>query len=172
MRSRFYQSLLGGIAQAASATSELVTDVKGYPASMSYSCYIPDFATVSGDSISIELPAFDECLPNLTGKARETPFAVTATDPKVETVVVRFPEGYTEVEHLPGTFAFNDWIRNEVSTNVVDGGLEVRIVRTSHVPAYSMMGANYGELIKDWRRIASSRANRTVTVMKQKEGAK
>ena len=43
----FYQSLLGGIAQAASATSELTTDTEGYPAETTFSCFVPDFAARS-----------------------------------------------------------------------------------------------------------------------------
>ena len=162
MRSRFYQQLLGEIAQAASATGELVTDTEGYPAETSFSCFVPDYATVSGDSITIVLPTFDETLPNLTGTVRETPVAVVAADPKVETVVVRFPEGYTEIEHLPE--AFSQWLDSRVTSEVRDGVLTVTIRRQVGLPQPTMLDALKADYLKACRRQSSSRANRTITV--------
>lgn len=166
MRSRFYQSLLGGIAQAASATSELVTDTEGYPAETTFSCFVPDFATVSGDTITITLPAFDEILPNLTGTVRETPVMVGASDPKVDTVVVRFPEGYTEIEHLPESF--HAWMDNVVTSEVRDGVLTVTIKRQSGLLQPVMLDALRADYLKACRRQSSSRANRTITVRKRR----
>ena len=173
MRSRFYQALLGDIAQAASATSELVTDTEGYPAETTFSCFVPDYATVGGDAISITLPEFEEVLPNLTGTVRETPIAVPATDPKVETVVVRFPEGYTEIEHLPekilqwDEFMKCGIVSSEVSSEEKDGVLSVKIVRETLVPfgGFEQDKLRAG-FLKDLRRQSSSRANRTITVRK------
>ncbi|MBO7722070.1 MAG: DUF3857 domain-containing protein [Kiritimatiellae bacterium] len=172
-RSRLHQSLLGGVAQAASAIGELATDVEGYPAKLSFSCYVPDYAAVNGDTISITVPEFDEHLPNLTGNRRETPFAVKATDPSLDEVTVRFPAGYTEIEHLPEPFEFSEpgggsqWVRSEVSSRVKGGALEVTVKRVSGVKSYAFLGAHYGELLKDWRRISTSRANRTITVRRK-----
>ena len=166
MRSRFYQSLLGGIAQAASATSELTTDTEGYPAETAFSCFVPDFATVSGDAITITLPAFDEILPNLTGTVRETPVVVAATDPKVDTVVVRFPEGYTEIEHLPESF--HAWMDNVVTSEVRDGVLTVTIKRQSGLWQPVMLDSLRANYLKACRRQSSSRANRTITVRKRR----
>ena len=166
MRSRFYQSLLGGIAQAASATSELTTDTEGYPAETTFSCFVPDFATVSGDAITITLPAFDEILPNLTGTVRETPVMVGASDPKVDTVVVRFPEGYTEIEHLPESF--HAWMDNVVTSEVRDGVLTVTIKRQSGLLQPVMLDSLRANYLKACRRQSSSRANRTITVRKRR----
>ena len=166
MRSRFYQSLIGGIAQAASATSELVTDTEGYPAETTFSCFVPDFATVSGDAITITLPAFDEILPNLTGTVRETPVMVGASDPKVDTVVVRFPEGYTEIEHLPESF--HAWMGNVVTSEVRDGVLTVTIKRQSGLWQPVVLDSLRADYLKACRRQSSSRANRTITVRKRR----
>ena len=170
-RSRHYQALLGRISKAATATGELETDVEGYPAAVSFSCYIPDFATVSGDSLTIQLPAFSSALPACVGRLRRTPFAVSAEDPEAEEVTVRFPEGYVEVEHLPESFAlFNpanpaeEWLRVEVASEVRDGALEVRIARMIGRRILSCHRPEFHELVKDWHRKASSRANRTITV--------
>ena len=167
MRDRFYQSLLGDIAQAASATSELETDTKGYPAETRFSCFVPDYATVNQDTLSITLPAFDEVLPNLTGAVRETPLALGVSRLKCEQIVVKFPEGYTEIEHLPESFDFSGHgflCLANVSSKMSDGVLTVTIDRSTHVRTPLVWSSEYAANIKELRRRASSRANRTITV--------
>ena len=141
---------------------------------MAFSCFVPDYATVGRDTISITLPSFEEVLPNLTGTVRETPIAVSAADPKIETVVVRFPEGYTEIEHLPESFLQWDQfekyglVNNEVSSEVKDGVLSVRIMRETQVPCggFVELDKQRADYLKACRRQSSSRANRTITVRK------
>ena len=172
-RARRYQAMLGAVAQAASATSELETDVDGYPARRKFSCYVPDYATVAGDAITLQVPPLLSSLPTITGEQRRTPFALGATDRGVETVVVRFPEGYTAVEHLPERFVFSDpldatkpWLEQTVTTAVRDGCLEVRLVRTVHAHDYAWYEPHFIELIRDRDRLADARANRTIVVRK------
>ena len=171
IRSRQYQALLGNIAQAASATSELETDAKGYPARQKFSCFIPDFATVQGDAITIQIPPMESSIPSLTGTARQTPFAVGGTDPETEQVTIRFPEGYTEVESLPRPFVFTNplnsdeiWLESGVSTEIEGNALVVTLTRIVHKRISSWFELTSYELVKDWSRIANSRANRTITV--------
>jgi len=169
MRSRLYQSILGGLAQAATATSELETDVVGYPALTKFSCFIPDYATACTNAMTIVLPPFEEVFPTLTGSVRETPLAIGVSDPKLECVVVRFPKGYTVPEHLPESFVLREprtgevWLKMAVSTEIRDGALVVKIERLSRVPSSTLLGAEYADLIKDWRRRCSSRVNSTIT---------
>ena len=175
MRGRLHQSLLGEVAQAASATSELKTDTEGYPASMFFSCYVPDYALVGKDTISITLPPFEEILPNLTGLVRDTPVATGKTDPKDETVIIKFPEGYTEIEHCPETFVIHDelaqcgLIKHEVSSEVKDGVLTVKMVRSTQMMRYLVENALKADYFKALRRRSSSRANRTVVVRRKQE---
>ena len=173
-RSRYYQGLLGGIAQAATATADLVTDTEGYPAKTTFACHVPDYAVVSGDTISLTLPAFECELPTWTGTSRRTPISIDATERSSDGVTVTFPEGYTEIEHMPEAFAFADpadasrpWIVNRVSSEMKDGRLVVRIVRETMKRPDSWYGADRFELIRDWRRIATSRANRTIIVRRK-----
>lgn len=177
-RSRLHQSILGGISQAASATSELVADVEGYPATQTFSCYIPDFATVDGDTMTLRLPALISTIPAFTGRARRTPFAVGAADAAFEEVTVRFPEGYTHVEHLPEPFSFSasddpsaPGLVCTVSSAVVDGVLEVRIRREVAPRAETWHRPDVIELVNDRSRIAASRANRTLVVRRVRAGA-
>ena len=171
MRSRFYQSLLGDISQAASATSELVTDTEGYPAETTFSCFVPEYATVGKDAISITLPPFNEVLPNLTGTARETPVGVGATDFKEERVIVRFPEDYTEIEHMPQGFDFTGTgflQRAFVSPRVSGGTLTVTILRVTAVSSPFALSPEFAENAKELRRRSSSRANRTIIVRRKR----
>lgn len=174
IRSRRYQAILGGIAQAASATSELETDTESYPARRKFSCFIPDFATVQGDAITIQIPPLVSSIPSCIGTARQTPFAVAAADVERETVTIRFPEGYTEVETLPKPCMFANplnpsdvWQSAGVSTKIEDGALVVTLTGEVRKRGYSWYGPSFYELIKDWNRIATSRANRTITVRKR-----
>ena len=177
-RSRLYQSILGKVSQAATATSDLEADIKGYPARQKFSCFVPDYATVEGDAITLRIPPMISSIPTYTGKARTTPFAVGSTDPECETVTVRFPEGYTEIEHLPESFSFSDpddagkvWLESATSSRVVDGRLEVVLRRTVYKRAYSWFAPDYIELLRDRNRIAGSRANRTIVARrKNKKG--
>jgi len=75
-RFRRHQSILGEISQAATATGDLETDVEGYPARRKLPCYIPDFATVQGDAITLRLSPLVSSLPALVGAVRRTPFAL------------------------------------------------------------------------------------------------
>ena len=177
-RSRLYQTLLGSVSQAASATSELVADVEGYPATQTFSCYIPDFATVDGDAITLRLPALVSSIPAFTGRARRTPFAVGATDAAFAEVMVRFPDGYTQVEHLPEPFAFAasddpsaPGLVCTVASAVVDGALEVRIRREVAPRVLSWHRPDVIELVNDRSRIAASRANRTLVVRRARAHA-
>ena len=170
LRERFHQTLLGEISQAASATGELVTDTKGYPAETRFECFVPDYARVCGDAVSVTLPPFDETLPALTGTVRGTPVAVAAEDPKTETLVVRFPEGYTEAERLPEPFVIRDpfdpsrtWCRTEVASAVRDGRLEVTVAKETFGRGPAVLAREYFPLFRDWTRRDTAPSARTVT---------
>ena len=173
-RSRRYQAILGAVAQAATATRELETDVESYPARQRFSCYVPDLAVVQGDAITLQIPPLVSSIPACIGTVRQTPFAVGAMDGEVEEVTMRFPEGYTTVESLPTPFVFANplnpseiWLESKVSAEVKDDVLTVRLCRKENKRIYSWFGPSFYELIKDWNRIANSRASRTVVVRKK-----
>ena len=175
-RSRRYQAILGSVAQAASATSELETDVESYPARRRFSCFIPDFAIVQGDTITIQIPPLVSSIPSFIGTVRQTPFAVDSTDCETEQVTIRFPQGYTEAECLPKPFTFSNplnpseiWLESDVASEIKDGCLTVTLSRRVHWRPYAWYHPGYYELIKDWGRIANARANRTVTVRRGKK---
>jgi hypothetical protein len=138
---------------------------------------VPDYATVSDGVISLQLPAFAGSVPSMTGTVRLTPFAVASKDRYVDAVTVRFPKGYTEIEHLPEAFEFFDplepgriWTVNRVASEVRDGVLEVRIEREVRPRKDSWCKADLFALVRDWCRRENSRANRTITVRKAFRG--
>jgi hypothetical protein len=173
-RQRRYQAILGAVAQAATATSELETDVESYPAKMKFSCFVPDYAVVSGDAITLRLPSLVSAMPTFTGKTRQTPFAVGATDRETQRITVKFPEGYVLAERLPERFAFADpldpkavWVDCRVEAAERDGRLEVRIERDIHPRISSWYAPDFIELVRDRSRIAKSRASRTIVVRRR-----
>ena len=169
-RQRRYQAILGGISQAATATKDLETDVESYPAKRTFSCYIPDFATLGDGTISIQIPPLASSVPSITGTVRLTPFSIGSAERETEIVTIRFPEGFTEAEHLPESFTLSDprdaarkWLECRVSSEVKDGALEVRIVREVYSRPDTWHGPERFGILRDSNRIAASRASRTVT---------
>lgn len=176
-RSRHFQELLGGVAQSASATGELETDTKGYPAKRSFSCYVPYFATVEDDTITVALPDFYAPLFPLTGVLREGPLCLGAVEGERVAYTVTFPEGYTEVEHLPSGFAFRStldfyhvWYQCNIIKRFDDKGrLVVEVVRERAPRVQTIIARDYFGMLKDWSRIGSSRSNRTIVVRRNKQ---
>lgn len=179
-RIRRYQTILGAISQSATATSDLETDTESYPATRKFSCFIPDYAIVSGDSITLQLPSLLSSIrPAYADKARKTPFSVYEADHETETVRVRFPEGYTEIEHLPESFTFASpvdtnrlWLVSETDWSVKDGCLEVEVRRTVPRRESGSFAPDYIEMVKSRTRMADSRASRTMVVRRRRHGPK
>ena len=164
LRSRHFQQLLGAVAQAASATRELETDTEGYPFSLSFSAFVPGMAVVAGDAISLDVPQLAERLFALTGSARENPVGVEGEDTeKSTTFTIRFPEGYTEIEHVPASFCF-DWYAAQACSRVEDGAAVVEVCVVRHAHSAEWHPSDYAALFREWNRIAGSQANSTIVV--------
>ena len=164
LRSRHFQQLLGAVAQAASATRELETDTEGYPFSLSFSAFVPGMAVVAGDAISLDVPQLAERLFVLTGSARENPVGVEGEDTeKSTTFTIRFPEGYTEIEHIPESFRF-DWYAVRAHSRVEDGAavVEIKVTRRAHRAGWYL--PDRAALFREWNRLAGSKANSTIVV--------
>ena len=179
-RSRHYQELLGEIAQAASATQDLITDVDSYPAVKRFSCYVPDYATVADGAITLALPELGSHIFPLTGNVRETPIGVGSRSPAELEIAVRFPEGYLDVECEPSAFtvrapgsAYDTWYEY---TGAVGGHprsgdadrLGFIMSRRVCSRGESMLGPEWFDHLKALDARATSRANRTITVRKAK----
>ena len=166
-RSRHFQKMLGTLAQAASATRELITDVKS--AKLSFSAFIPDYATTAGDTMTVTLPEIGFSLSSLTGSVRETPIFIPGNKiaQRIEVKVV-FPEGYTEIEHLPETLnEYGYHIDAGSVTKDSKGRLAVTVSEWTDPRQSKMYEARDFASLKDFSRVASSRANRTVIVRRK-----
>ena len=172
IRSRHFQQMLGKIAQSASATRELVTDTEGYPFTLSFSAFIPDMAVVSGDAISFEIPQLAAHPFGVTGTTRELPIGVDGEEtPETTRYRIVFPKGYTKVESLPASLEIRNpanpgelWIGTMVTSEVKDDVLSVNIVVMHNVYRETMLPAEYLAMLKEWNRLAGSRANSTIVV--------
>jgi hypothetical protein len=168
MRNRHYQAILGNLAQAASATGDLITDTESYPAKMRFSAYVPNYATIQGDSMTISLSMLVENLFPLAGSVRETPIGLPASDAEEMKVVVDFPEAYTKIEHLPSAFCLGEGRLFRVAQISAEapGVIRIELVRESVKQRGKMLSREYFALLKDWDRISASTANSTITVRK------
>ena len=175
-RSRHHQKLLGSIAQSASATGEFVTDTESYPAKLSFSCYVPSYANVEGDAISLTLPSFQEPLFPLSGAWRTTPVNVGPADGETTVFEVTFPKGYTEIEHLPEQYVFRNpldfnhaWYQCTVSTRFDDEGRLVVAVARERTPRIQVvLSRESASMLRGWSRVGSSLRNRTLSVRRAK----
>ena len=176
-RRRHYRALLGKLSENATATKDLVTDVKGYPAVTTYSAYVPGFAVVNGDEITLRLPGFAEEPFDVGGPTRKSPMAVSARGDTLVRYEVVFPQGYTAVERLPEAFAFVDpltggkaaWGRAEVTAKIEsDRRLHVVIERRTDRGPAVVLPTGYYPLLKEWNRVSVSEASRTIAVRMEK----
>ena len=166
-RSRHFQKMLGALAQAATATRELVTDLKN--AKLSFSAFIPDYATKAGDTMTVTLPEIGFSLSSLTGSVRETPIFISGNKiaQRIEVKVV-FPEGYTEIEHLPETLnEYGYHIDAGSVTKDSKGRLAVTVSEWTDPRRSKMYAKRDFVSLKDFSRVASSRANRTIIVRRK-----
>ena len=176
MRSRTFQQMLGYIAQSASATRELQTDTAGYPFSLMFSAFVPDMAVVADDAISLEVPQLAEQLFGLTGTVRENPIGVGGEDSRELSVyTIRFPEGYTEIEHLPSEIVVHNpnnpgevWLFSTVRASVEGNALNVQIKRVQEVRSEAMLSSGDFPLLKEWDRLVGSKANSTIVVRRRR----
>ena len=175
LRSRHFQQMLGKIAQSASATRELVTDTDGYPFALSFSAFIPDMAVVTGDAISFEVPQLAAHPFGITGATRELPIGIDGEESlEVTRYSIVFPKGYTEVESLPAPLEIRNpanpgelWVGTVVTSKVVDDVLSVDIVVSSNIRRETMLPAEYLAMLKEWNRLAGSKANSTIVVRRR-----
>ena len=180
-RRRHYRALLGALSENATATKDLVTDVVGYPAKRTFSAYIPGFAVVDGDEITVRLPGFGGEPFNVGGPDRKSPIAVPAPSSSTVSYEVVFPLGYTEIERLPDSFSFANpksdaakggWVSCAVTSQIgADHRLHVTVTRSSSERPPVVLPKMFFPLFKEWNRLAVSTAGRTITVRRRK-GAK
>ena len=173
MRSRFYQGVLSKLAQNATATRELETDIESYPAKMSFAAYAPEYAVAKGDSLTLRIPDFDDELFSLGGPVRKSPIAVNGKSWSSDVYEITFPKGYTKVEHLPSELKLCNplnpkdvWLTHKASSKVRDGRLVVTVEREAFRTKAVMLTADYYPFLRDWNRRAASADARTVTVRK------
>ena len=174
MRARHYQKLLGEIAQNATATGELETDVEGYPFVLSFKAYAEGYAVVKGDSLRVTIPAFAGKVFGVDGARRRTPIALDGRSEVVETYEVVLPEGYTEIESLPEPFRMTNpldrtetWLEHEAEHRIEHGRLHVIVRRRVEREKATFLTAEYAPFLDEWNRRAAAQAVRTIVVRRK-----
>lgn len=171
-RNRYHRSILSSFSEAAEPAGDFVTDIEGYPARTSLKLTIPEYATVDGDAISLLLPAVSSPLPALTGNIRQTPVFLRGCDSRLDEITVYFPEGYTQVEHLPSALHTGIAGVRSVSSRIEDGRLSVKIVFSAERSNPAVMDALKFSWLKAIRQETTSPAARTLTVRRKSSPAR
>ena len=173
MRARHHTELIGNIAESAEAISALETDVEGYPFTITYSAYAPNYAAKNGDTLTLVVPGLGGSFLPGGESERKSPFGVGGRL-RPSTIVrdVILPEGYTAVEHLPepweivlpGDAAAR--FRSTVESRVEDGRLHVTFREEQFPGTARMFTKDWLGFFRDWNRRTGSRLIRTIVVRK------
>jgi hypothetical protein len=179
---RHHQTLVGNIAQSATATGPLFTDVKSYPFVRKMSVFIPEFATLSKDEISLSIPWLSGRNQFASSTVRKTPFCIDSEAPNTINVKIIFPKGYTGIEHLPESFAFGNptslasqkpWIVQKALSRIGTSGEEkgrliVEIEKTSDIPRDVMFDKEWFGFFKYRSHVETGKGANSVSAKKKK----
>ena len=170
---RHHTELIGDIAESAEAISALETDVEGYPFTITYSAYAPNYAAKNGDTLTLVVPGLGGAFLPSGESERKSPFGVGGRlRPTVYVREVVLPEGYTAIEHLPEPWEIRlpgeaeARFRSTVESRVEQGRLHVTF-REEQLPGGSrMFTKDWLGFFRDWNRRTGSRLIRTIVVRK------
>lgn len=173
MRSRHHTELVGEIAESAEAVSALEADVEGYPFVLKHSAYAPNYAARNGDALTLVVPGLGGTFLPGGDSDRKSPFCIgRRLQPTVYVREVAFPEGYTEIEHMPEPWEIvlpgnsGGLIRSTFSKTFEDGRLKITF-REEHLPGRTMMfPKDWLGFFRDWNRRTGSSHARTIIVRK------
>ena len=171
MRSRHHTELVGEIAESAEAISGLSADIEGYPFTLSYSVYAPNYAAKNGDALTLVVPGLGGTFLPSGESDRKSPFGIgRRLTPSVYLREVVFPEGYTEIEYLPEPWEIalpgssGARVRFSAEKSVVEDRLKITF-REEHFPGEArMFTKDWLGFFRDWNRRTGSRLARTIVV--------
>ena len=170
---RHHAELIGNIAESAEAISGLETDIEGYPFTISYSAYAPNYAAKNGDTLTLVVPGLGGTFLPAGESGRRSPFGMGGRlKPSVFVRDVILPEGYTAVEHLPEPWEIvlpgetSPRVRSTVESRLEEGRLHVTF-REEQLPGTARMFArDWLGYFRDWNQRTGSRLVRTIVVRK------
>lgn len=167
-RLRHYRSLVGDIAESATATSELETDVTGYPFRRSFKAYAPGYAALVADAMTVRLGGIGSPF-KVGGPDRTTPILLLTQSKSLEKEVeVVFPKGYVEPEVLPPSFQTGYGVECRVTHEVRDDRLVVKLKWTVARDADVFEPASMFPFFREWNRRITGPQALTVTARKGK----
>ena len=151
----------------------MTTDTTGYPAALSFSAYVADFAVILGDALTLTIPDFSGNLFSVGGPPRKSPLAVLGKSEEIDVYDIILPAGYTKIEHLPESLLLSNparpgeaWLTHDVSHRIENDRLCVTVRRCVRREHATQLSADYFPFLRDWNRRAASRACRTLIVRK------
>lgn len=171
-RRRHFMGLVDDIATGAEARGDLETDTEAYPARRAFACLVPDYASIDGGVMSVELPKREIPIPAFSGEERAAPVAVYAADRSEETYVYRFPAGFKMVEHVPEDVVIkypgtdDEWVSFTYKVSLEGERVVVRVKRIVNARPADALDADLAALLRVWRDRLHSRKQNSISVMR------
>jgi hypothetical protein len=168
---RHYQGLLTSVAHAAEPQSELFATKDGYPFEQKFSCFVPHYAVIDNDVLTMSIPSVKSPLPNLPSRKRELPILLGKCSFSEITYSITFPKGYTRFEHLPKDLVIANPINKnqilytfKVQKTCEDGVLKVIIKSTIFPHNDIVLPPEYAPLLQQYYKEINSQAKRLISV--------
>ena len=155
-RFRHYMNVLDEVSTSAKAISPLKTDVDSYPGIRSYECKVSAAASQNAGIMSFNLERWDVSLPQISAESRDNPISINGTNDEEETILIKFPYGYSSIEHMPRDVKIDfptggEWISVSYTNFFKQGRLNVLVKRTVKKRPSIILGHHYAKLITSWR---------------------
>ncbi len=172
-RHRFYQELVAGIAQAAEADGNLVTDFDSYPGVESFRVQVQRYAVRDGDFLYFELPGLLRRLFGLRSDTHENLFFLNWDQGLRVSTVVELPEAFPDVVLAP---APKQWqlpsdgvVRVRVERQEPSNGRTVlAITHEIDVNPFVLAPDRYPDLVEMERQLAHGEA-RTILAARRRQ---
>ena len=168
---RYYQGLLSSVSHAAESQSELFFTPEGYPFRQEFSCFIPNYAVVDDDVMTVTIPHVKLPLPNLPDGKRELPILLKECSFAEQIYSIAFPEGYKRFEYLPKDMEIRNPLEGnqilysyKVRKSVENGVLKVVVKSTTFAHKDIVLPSDCAPLLRHYCKEISSQSTRSISV--------
>jgi len=171
-RRRYYEELVGGVSQAATAASDLVTDFTSYPGRIEFMVNIPKYAVAAGAYLYFNLPRSLNNLFQLRTDFRDNPLFIRRVRRLEVQNIIELPAGFT-VESSPEIMNRTNVANAPISIKVESEmrsdtqPLEYRIVSQADLKPAIIQPGNYNQLLQLNRQLSSEQNDTLVLRQEQ-----
>jgi len=171
-RRRHYLEMINGVAESATALTDLVTNYDTFPAYRTYSVRVPNYAVIENNTLTLSIPLISGTIFPVRSDTRKNPLFMNTISSSELSCSVVLPLGYNKLALLPqskswklpaetGSFDF------EVQTRVqADKRTEITITRVVKHSSGELAPEIYPAIL-EYNRLAGHPSMRTLVVEKE-----